>query len=66
MQMSGRKKATAGTGSVVAAIADHHSGGLIAVPAVGLDSSSGGELKLYLGWKRNMIAIAWRITIFPY
>ena len=26
---------------------------LITVPVVALNSSSGGELKLYLGWKRN-------------
>ena len=36
MQMSGGKKATAGT-----------------VIGGGLNSSSGGELKLYLDWKRN-------------
>ena len=35
---------------------------LIAVPAVALNSSSVGELKLYLGWKRNTEYIAWILS----
>ena len=48
--MSGRKKATARTAIGRGCHADRHFGG-------GLNSSSGGELKLYLNWKINTFLV---------
>ena len=54
MQMSAGKKSLPEQWLPVTTTADHHF-------SSGLNSTSGGELKLYLNWKKNTFNNHWRI-----